>query len=89
MYNFLTVMKIATITSKRQLTIPASFFGRLALKKGQKVIVSQEDNFIKIEPALSLVECLAGSVKKPTRFKRMSLNKIIDKAKKEYFGGED
>ena len=80
------MMKIATITSKRQLTIPASFFGRLALKTGQKVIVSQEDNFIKIEPALSLVKRLAGSVEKPARFKKMPLNKIIDKAKKEYFG---
>ena len=79
------MMKIATITSKRQLTIPVSFFKHLALKAGQKVIVSQEDNFIKIEPALSIVERLAGSVKRPTRFKKMSLSKIINKAKKEYF----
>jgi len=79
------MMKIATITSKRQLTIPISFFGRLALKTGQKVIISQEDNFIKIEPALSLVERLAGSVKKSGRFKKMPLSKIINEAKKEYF----
>jgi len=79
-------MKIATITSKRQLTIPVSFFGHLALKTGQKVIISQENNFIKIEPALSLVKRLAGSVKKPSRFKKMPLNKIINESKKEYFG---
>jgi len=71
------------------LTIPISFFGRLALKTGQKVIISQEDNFIKIEPVLNLVERLAGSIKRPARLKKMPLNKIINEAKKEYFREHD
>lgn len=40
---------------------------------------------IKNKSAISLVERLAGSVKIPERFKGLSTEKIILKAKKEYF----
>lgn len=77
--------QLATITSKRQLTIPISIFQKLDLREGEKVLVSEEKGTIKIEPALLLIDRLAGSIKTPSRFKGLSLEKIIEKAKKEYF----
>jgi len=77
--------QLATITSKRQLTIPVQIFDDMQFKKGQKVIVSQEDNYLKVEPALNLIEKLSGSVRVPARFKGKSLDQIISLAKKERF----
>jgi len=77
--------QVATITSKRQLTIPVAIFQNLNLQKGQKVIVSEEEDSIKIEPAMALLDRLAGSVRVPKRFKGLSPNEIIKKAKEEYF----
>jgi AbrB family looped-hinge helix DNA binding protein len=79
------MQQTATITSKRQLTIPVEIFRQLRLKQGNKVIVSLEDDSIKIVAASSLVEKLAGSVKIPAEFKNMSIEQIVLKAKSEYF----
>lgn len=77
--------QLATITSKRQLTIPVSIFQKLDLKKGQKVLVSEDNGSIKIEPALVLIDRLAGSVEIPKKFKGLALGEIIKEAKKEHF----
>lgn len=84
-YNFLTMPKIATITSKRQLTIPVSIFRRADLREGQKVLITEKDGRIQIEPAVALVEHLAGSVKIPSRFKGLSPKEMVQRAKKEHF----
>lgn len=75
----------ATITSKRQLTIPAKLFKQLNFKIGQKVAISEEAGSLKIEPMEALLDRLAGSVKIPLRFKGLSLEEIIERAKAEYF----
>lgn len=75
----------ATITSKRQLTIPVQLFKRLNFKMGQKVAISEEAGALKIEPMEILLDRLSGSVKVPKRFEGLSLEEIIDKAKAEYF----
>lgn len=85
-YNILVMNYIATITSKRQLTIPAAIYAALNLKDGEKVLVSTEKNAIKISPALQLVNSLAGSVAIPKTFQNLTLEQIVKKAKKEYFG---
>ena len=54
---------LATITSKRQLTIPVGIF----------------------QPARILIEELSEAVSLPKRFKGLSVDKIIKKAKQEYF----
>jgi len=77
--------QMATITSKRQLTIPASMFDKLNWKEGQKVIISTEGKDLKISTAIDLVNRLAGSVKLPARFKGVSIDEIIRKARKEHF----
>lgn len=75
----------ATITSKRQLTIPVELFKRLNLKMGQKVAISEEAGILKIEPMEILLDRLAGSVKIPKRFEGLSLDEMVDRAKTEYF----
>lgn len=77
--------QMATITSKQQLTIPTKIFKKLNWKKGQKVIVSEENGELRIKSALDLIHQLAGSVKIPKRFKGLTLDQIINKAKSEYF----
>lgn len=76
---------LATITSKRQFTIPVAIFEELNLQVGQKVIVSEEDGSIKITSALALLDKLAGSVKVPKKYKGMDIDEMIEKAKREYF----
>ena len=77
--------QIATITSKRQLTIPVSIFKKIKLKERQKVIVGEESGVIKIQPSINKVLGLSGSVKIPKRFKGKTLKQIISTSKKEYF----
>jgi len=79
------MQQTATITSKRQLTIPSEIFRHLGLKKGLKMIVSVEGSSLKITPALDLIEKLAGSVRLPGSYKNISLTNIINKTKKDYF----
>lgn len=76
---------LATITSKRQLTIPADLFRKLNLQEKQKVIVSEEDGSMKITSALALLDKLAGSVKLPKKYKRVPTDEMIERAKREYF----
>ncbi len=77
--------QLATITSKRQLTIPSLIFRHLNLHSGQKVHVSTDNNSIIIKPAISLVENLAGSVSLPPKYKGLSLDQTIKKTKQDYF----
>ncbi|MGB9706585.1 MAG: AbrB/MazE/SpoVT family DNA-binding domain-containing protein [Microgenomates group bacterium] len=74
-----------SISSKRQVTIPAVIYKNLGLEKGQKLIVFTEKNKIVMEPAEFLIEKLAGSIIIPKRFRGKSLEKIIQEAKKSYF----
>jgi len=76
---------IATITSKRQFTIPADIFNKLNLHNGEKLLISPEGDYLKITPALRLVKKLAGSVGIPEKYRNLSLNEIISKAKTEHF----
>lgn len=79
------MFQIATITSKRQLTIPVSTFRRLGFEEGQKVLVTEIDGAMQIKPVINLVESLAGSVDVPKRFKDLTPDKMIKRTKKEYF----
>jgi bifunctional DNA-binding transcriptional regulator/antitoxin component of YhaV-PrlF toxin-antitoxin module len=79
------MIQSATITSKRQVTIPISIYKKFKLKQGQKVLVSLENNYIKIESASNLVDRLAGSVSLPKSYQKISLDKIIQTAKVNRF----
>lgn len=79
------MVQVATLTSKRQLTIPAEIFRKLGLRTGQKIIVREDEGEITLTPALNLVEDLAGLVQAPDKYKGLSADEIIDKSKKDYF----
>ena len=76
---------VATITGKRQLTIPAKIFRALGLSVGEKVIVKEEEGQIKIEPVKNLVEELASSVEVPDEYKDLDVDTLVREAKKDYF----
>ncbi|RLC34658.1 hypothetical protein DRH14_02430 [Candidatus Shapirobacteria bacterium] len=75
----------ATITSKRQLTIPTAIYKQSGLTKSQKVIVSIDNGIIKIQPALDFVNQIAGSFQLPPKYKNKNISQIIQTAKKSYF----
>jgi bifunctional DNA-binding transcriptional regulator/antitoxin component of YhaV-PrlF toxin-antitoxin module len=80
---------IATITSKRQLTIPVSLYKKMGFSDGQKVMVQDRADVIEIRSASGAVEKLAGSVAIPKRFKGLTTQEIINKAKSEYFSNRN
>ncbi len=77
--------QLATITSKRQLTIPVAIFEKLGLKEGDRVLVKKEAGRMTIQPAKNLVEELAGSVSVPKKYQGMPIEKLIKLAKEDYF----
>ena len=77
--------QMATITSKKQLTLPAELFRKAGLHIGQKVIVSEENGRLLLTPAELLVEELAGSVPIPKKWQGKDLDQIIHEARDEYF----
>lgn len=81
----LRMTQLATITSKKQLTLPSEVFKKAGLRIGQKVIVSEENGHLLITPAEVLVEELAGSVKIPKRLRSKDIDQIIEESKKQYF----
>jgi bifunctional DNA-binding transcriptional regulator/antitoxin component of YhaV-PrlF toxin-antitoxin module len=79
------MQQLATITSKRQLTIPAGIFKNLGLETSRKVLIRADKNVLTIEPATFLVHSLAGSIRMPTKYKGKSADAIIQDAKRRYF----
>lgn len=79
------MQETATITSKRQLTLPAELFRKAGLKIGQKVTINEIEGRLVITPAQRLVEELAGSVPLPGKWQGKSLDKIIEESKAKYF----
>lgn len=77
--------RIATITSKKQLTLPAISFRQAGLKIGQKVLVQEKGGGLLIRPIEKLVKDLSGSLKMPKHWRGRSPEKIIKESKREYF----
>ena len=77
--------KTATITSKRQITIPIKLFKAAKLDKNRKVLVSEKNGEIVITPLQSKVEKLAGSLKMPQQWRGKDIDEIIEESTAEYF----
>jgi len=75
----------ATITSKRQITLPSSLFSGLGLKKGQKMTITKRGDELVMTPAISAVYRLMGSLKRPPEYANMDIDEMIEAAKNEYF----
>lgn len=76
---------LATITSKRQITLPASLFSDMGLKKGQRLTITKRGDELVMVPALAAMYRLMGSVKRPKKYEGMDIDEMIEKAKMEYF----
>lgn len=76
--------QVATITGKRQLTIPIDLYRRAGFVQGQKVIVSLDDTVLRVESAVDVVERLAGSLSVPRSLQRESTDTMIVQAKQQY-----
>ncbi|OGE40571.1 hypothetical protein A3D25_00435 [Candidatus Daviesbacteria bacterium RIFCSPHIGHO2_02_FULL_43_12] len=72
--------QLATITSKKQLTLPAELFRKVGFKVGQKVVVMEENGSLKISSSERLVEELAGSVPMPKEWEGRDLDQVIDQS---------
>jgi len=77
-----------TITSKRQLTIPAQMFGELGLSKGDKVIIESTDGGLVIRKAKEVIRQVSGSVEVPDHLRKVDLDSAIKQAKKVRFTAE-
>lgn len=85
MIYFPCMKDTATITTKRQLTLPVRLFRLAKLKEGQKVGIHYHKGELVIRPLNQVIQDLAGSVQVPKVFKGKSIDEIISQAKKEYF----
>ncbi|KKP88447.1 MAG: hypothetical protein UR93_C0013G0007 [Berkelbacteria bacterium GW2011_GWA2_35_9] len=79
------MIKTATITSKRQLTIPASIFNELGLSTVRTMVIEKNNNSLVLTPVQNLVNTLAGSITIPKKYQGLSMDKIIENSKTEYF----
>ncbi|KKT85672.1 MAG: hypothetical protein UW85_C0015G0008 [Parcubacteria group bacterium GW2011_GWA1_Parcubacteria_45_10] len=81
-------MQIATITSKRQLTIPSNLFKKANLSTGDKVVIEEYGGELRIKKTLDLVEELAGFVSVPKRLRGANVDRAISIAKRRHFGNK-
>ncbi len=75
----------ATISSKRQITIPSVFFKQFGFSKGDLLIFKKEVDGIKIKKALDLVNEIAGSFQVPEHMKNVDIDEAIRIGKEEHF----
>jgi len=78
-------MNTTTITSKRQITIPAVIFREAKLLEKQKLSVTSAGNQVILTPVAQAIDELAGSLKMPARWKNKNLDQVISEAKNEHF----
>ncbi len=75
---------LATITSKRQLTIPVKLFDQLGLSTGDKMIIDSSGGELRLRKATKMVSELAGSVS--VKKKVRNIDQVIAQAKRIRFG---
>ncbi len=76
---------LATITSKRQFTIPSELYKKVGFARGDKVTIEEKNEGLYIRSAVGLVKQLAGSVSIPQHLRTDDLDQAITMAKKNYF----
>lgn len=79
-------MKIVTLSSKRQITIPKHILGDRILRPGDRLIIQKEQNGLLIKPlGTSVVRETAGSLAKyvPSAKRGVSLSEISRETKKK------
>lgn len=75
----------ATITSKRQITLPVAMFEDFELAIGQKLVLTKHEDGIMMKSPLAAMYKLMGSVKRPKKYQGMDIDVMIEQAKMNYF----
>ena len=71
---------LATITSKRQLTIPVALYQQMNFRQGQKVVVFKTGDGMKIEPKKDFWQ-LSGGMKSKIKLTDKQLRRARDSFK--------
>ena len=79
------MMYTATVTSKRQITLPIKLFADFAIAPGDKLMISRQGSALLVHRQVDLIDRLAGSVKLPRKYKGLKLSEVINKAKNDYW----
>jgi AbrB family looped-hinge helix DNA binding protein len=74
-----------TVTSKNQITIPVSFIRKLDIKKGSKLVLSEEDGVLSMQKYSELLNKYQGFLKVPKHLRGKDLDEVIEKAKMKRF----
>lgn len=72
------------ISSKGQITIPAVFYKSLGFAKGDTLVAMQDGNQLILKKAKIVLDEAVGAVKVPEKYAHLSIEHMIQKAKKEY-----
>ena len=83
------MLKTATLTSKRQLTLPKEVFVRMTSIPSRKFSIEFEEGKLILTPIDYLIDQLAGSLTAPSKWKNKSTEEIIAQSKKEYFSNKN
>ena len=75
----------ATVTSKRQITLPIKLFIDFGLKPGDKLTITRHGEGMLMQNQVDLVNKLAGSLKLRDKFKDMDVDEAITQAKNVYW----
>ncbi|MDZ7586696.1 MAG: AbrB/MazE/SpoVT family DNA-binding domain-containing protein, partial [Patescibacteria group bacterium] len=79
----LTMNYLATITSKRQLTIPVALYQQMNFRQGQRVVVYKVNDGIKVEPKKDFWS-LGGSLKSKIKLTDKQLRAARNKFSQEW-----
>lgn len=75
----------ATITSKRQITLPIQLFRDLKLKQGERLVIKKTDTGFQVESQETILNRLQGSIKVPNHLKIIDVDEAIRTGKENYF----
>lgn len=75
----------ATVTSKRQITLPIKLFADFGIEPGDKLTISKQGDGLLVQRQVDLVNKLYGSVRLPKKYKGLTADEFIQKAKESYW----
>ncbi len=78
----------ATVTSKRQITLPAKLFADFQIEPGDKLLINRHGQVLVMQKQLDLVKQLAGSVRVPAAYRKLSFDQMIKQAKADFFANK-
>lgn len=82
-------MQTVTITSKNQITIPKAIIDKINAIRGDKLIVSLEEDYIILKPSKSIIDDLYASVSAPAELKGKNIDEVIKASKLKHFSSSN